>query len=108
MSKGKNTAVRERLHHFFVVRVPAVDRKRFLQNYVRDALRGWAGGGHPDDPLFKEARKIVVKNSLYEMERETLMNLRKDLSRLLFSSETYVGEHAEQVDALLLSYISRS
>lgn len=107
MRKDQFVAVRERLHHFFVVRVPAVDRKRALQAYVRDALRGWAGGGHPDDPLFKEAKKIVVKNTLYEMERDTLLNLRKDLSRCLSCPENYAGEHAEKVDELLLSYLRR-
>lgn len=103
------SAAPSRAFHF-VVRVPKVEglTKRDAQTYVRDAVRSHAGGGHPDDPLFSESRKIVVKNTLYEMERETLMNLRKDLARELSSSETFSGEHAEKVDALLLSYLRRS
>lgn len=109
MIKGKSMRspmVRGRFY-MFVVKVPAVEGlpKRDAMQYVRDAVRCYAGGGHPEDPLFYEAREIVVKNTLYEMEKDTLMNLRKEIARELGGHETYAGEHAEKVDSIIDRYL---
>lgn len=110
MIKGKSMRppmVRNRFY-LFVVKVPAVEGfiKSDAMQYVRDAVRSHAGGGHPNDPLFYEARKIVVKNTLYEMEKDTLMNLRKEVARELGGHETYAGEHAEKVDSIIHRYLT--
>lgn len=97
--------------HFFIVRVPAtLGTKGVSSQYVRDAVRGWGGGYMQDHPFSKynDRKRIVVTNTLYEMEKETLMNLRKDLSQALSGPETRPGGHAHLVDEILLSYLRRA
>lgn len=99
----------KRKNHHIVVRVPAVMTKRETERYVRDAVRGWAGGYLPPHPLLEgDARsKVVIKGTLYEMERETLMNLKKDV-RNLFGGHDWPTGMWQAVDSLIDQYISRS
>ena len=52
--------------HTLLVTIPAVSDsgkaipKRVAMEYVRDAVRGWSGGGSPDDPYFKVSKKATV------------------------------------------------
>lgn len=109
MIKGKSkkhTASPRQFHHF-VVRVPNVATKRELQTYVREAVQGWAGGGDPSDPLFGSAREIVVKGTLYEMEKATLMNLKKDIQRYFEGNDLPSGIYCD-VMGIIDNYLMRT
>ena len=85
----------KRKSHLFVVKVPAVVTKRDGLSYVRDAVRGWAGGGHPEDPLFGTSRKIVVKSCLYDIEQDTVNLLKVKLESYFRKNEVSSGVYCD-------------
>ena len=93
---------RDRKSHFFVVRLPAVVSRKEARKYLSEAIKDFRRI-YPSPELQKAAaREFTVRYSIYEMETETLMNLRKDLSRLELSA----GEW-ERVSRLVNNYIHR-
>lgn len=103
---------KKRENHFLVVRLPAVMNKKESQSYVLDAVRGWRGGFEKDHPLSGSNvshKKIVVLNTLYDMEKDSLMNLRNEVASVL--SGLVVDPPAtvfKDVMALFDKYIQRT
>lgn len=99
--------VPQRKSYYFVVRVPAIESKGFMKDYVSTAVKKWRHGGAPDDPLYKAPdRAFTVRNTLYELERETLMNLKKDIRHLFEGNEWPTGIY-QSVEGLVDKYLAQ-
>lgn len=81
-------------YHLFVVRVPAIMRKRQAQSFVLRSLRGEVklSPTHPFWPT-PERRKIAVKSCLFDMEADTVKSLKEKLQEyfrtMVISSGVY-------------------
>ena len=98
--------VPQRKSYYFVVKVPAIESKGAMKGYVSTAIKRWKGGYVKGDPLFRAPdRAFTVRNTLYELERETLMNLKKDIRHLFEGNEWPTGIY-QSVDGLIDKYLT--